>query len=78
MQFHTHGNGHGMNDLYCLPETQKEQERLKKWLTDNEQKMVIWQYSNIQGQNWYGKIFFTILFGEYLKSKIIKEVIKEG
>ena len=77
MQFHTHGNGHGMNDLYCLPETRGEQERLQKWLVANEQKAVRC-YSDVEGQEWYGKTFFEIPFGGYLKSKIIEEVIKEG
>lgn len=69
MQFDTHGNGNGYNDLYILPETQEEKEKLNAFIS-----MGAWCYSNVEGQAWYGKTFLDIPFGEYLREEIERAI----
>lgn len=74
MQFYKHGNGNGLDDLYCLPETQVEKERLVKYLKDINHSYYVY-LSNVEGQSWYRKYFFDIPFGDSLKEEIIKKAV---
>lgn len=58
-------------DLYILPETIEERKKIKDIL---ETKFSNWfwmgQFSNVEGQAWYGKQFIEIPFGIDLKEGI--------
>jgi hypothetical protein len=49
-------------DLYVLPETQKERHQLQVWKESSKYGSV-WSYSDVRGQEWYGKQFLEIPFG---------------
>jgi len=75
MKFDKHGNGHGLDDLYCLPETEKEKNLLVSWLRAKERGFTI-SWANVEGHEWYGKSFIEIPFGENLRTEIENKVIK--
>ena len=68
MQFSTHET-----DLYILPETREEKKDLIDLL---EKKFPSWKWyfniSDVEGQNWYKKLFIEIPFGIDLKEEITK------
>lgn len=77
MQFHTHGNGKGMNDLYILPENDYEVLKLRDWLAlDKARYMSKISFSDVKGQPWFGRAFIEIPFGEPMKEEI-QEYCKE-
>jgi hypothetical protein len=53
-------------DLYVLPETTKERHDLQMW-KDSAKYGSHWSYSDVKGQDWYGKQFLEIPFGFDLK-----------
>jgi hypothetical protein len=63
MQFDTHGNGHGLNDLYVLPENQAESDAAISYLRDHD-ICYTWDISDNEGQTWCGERFLSIPFGE--------------
>ena len=69
MQFDTHGHGHGLNDLYILPETKEETEKITNYLHEKGWCFYL-ECSNVPGHPWRGKIFINIAFGENLKDEI--------
>lgn len=66
MKFQTHGNGNGLDDLYILPESEEEKKHIKKVL-EAQMMYYSWTVSNVRGQEWFGKGFFDVPFGEFLK-----------
>ena len=69
MKFDQHGNGCGLDDLYVLPEDKKERLRIAEYLKGKGVHFE-YNYSNIKGQDWYGKIFIIIPFGENMRSEM--------
>ncbi len=69
MKTTTHGNGNGLNDLYILPDNQHESDRITRYLKERGQRFS-WSYSDVEGQDWYGKAFIEIAFGESLLPEI--------
>lgn len=57
MKFDKHGNGKGLDDLYILPETVAESQKIQKYLEDN---------------NIFGKTFFLAVFAESHKDAIAR------
>jgi hypothetical protein len=62
MKFTTHES-----DLYCLPEDDTEKKLLQKYV---KERCAVWSFSNVEGQDWYGKTFLDIPFGSFLKAEI--------
>lgn len=84
MQFENHGNGHGMNDLYVLPECTREFDALVQVIRELRDKvgffLAAWERSDIAGQDWYGKTFLEIPFGQGFKDAIetrVAEIVSE-
>ena len=75
MKFSSHGNGVGLNDLYCLPETNEETIKLWEYINQSARsaETVI---GDVEGSEWFGKRFVIIPFGESLKQDIKKFVEK--
>ena len=71
MKTETHGNGHGLNDLYILTESKDEDKKILDYL-DNINSDYNFIYSNVKGHEWYGKRFIEIPFGENLLEDIRK------
>jgi hypothetical protein len=71
MKYSSHGNGNGLNDLYLLPETEDERKKVKDFLNEKGIEFTTW-YSDVKGQDWYGKNFIDVIFGEYLKPELEK------
>ncbi len=69
MKFDKHGNGNGLDDLYVLPETDKERDKIIAYLKSINHSYE-WSFSNVEGQDWYGKRFLDIPFGECLREEI--------
>lgn len=69
MKFNSHGNGNGLNDLYILPESEEEKRKVIAYLKANC-KGYQYSFSNIEGQDWYGKMFIEVPFGESLREAI--------
>lgn len=69
MKTTTHGNGNGLDDLYILPDDQHEAERITRYLKERGQRFS-WSASDVMGQDWYGKAFIEIAFGESLLPEI--------
>jgi len=63
MQTSNHGNGRGLNDLYVLPETTEERQVITNYLKSQDIGFST-SYSDVTGQDWYGKSFIEIPFGE--------------
>lgn len=68
MKFNTHST-----DLYILPENDAEEKILIQWAkivgiysTVNFTR----EYSNVEGQNWFGKMFYEIPFGSNRRESI--------
>jgi hypothetical protein len=69
MKYSTHGNGNGLNDLYILPETQAERHNLQSLAKTNGWNYG-WCFSDVKGQDWHGKQFMEIPFGECRRVEI--------
>lgn len=63
MKTNTHGNGMGLNDLYLLPESREENSKIMMYLRTNGINYRC-QYSDVEGQEWYGNVFIELPFGE--------------
>jgi hypothetical protein len=74
MQTSTHGNGRGLNDLYILPDDSEESEKITDYLQKREIPYS-WSFSDVAGQEWYGKRFIDIPFGESLLG-VIEQAVK--
>lgn len=71
MKTDTHGNGNGLNDLYILPETDYEEAILVRWLPSTGYRYR-WQRSDNPGNDWHGKRFIVVPFGESLLPDLVK------
>jgi hypothetical protein len=60
MKFEQHGNGNGLDDLYVLPESD-EWGKVIDYLDANGIRFTR-SFSDVQGQDWYGKQFIEIPF----------------
>jgi hypothetical protein len=70
MKFDKHGNGHGLDDLYVLPETQEELEKVVAFLKGKGRSFSFFR-STVSGA-WEGKMAIDVPFGESLKPEIEK------
>jgi hypothetical protein len=68
-EFNSHGNNVGLNDLYVLPASPEEGQKIEEYLKQNGRSYE-WSFSNVEGQPWHGKRFIEIPFGESLKGEI--------
>lgn len=68
-QFSTHGNGKGLNDLYILPSSPEEADKIINFLKQSDRSFQ-WSVANVKGHDWYGKRFIEVPFGESLQSQI--------
>lgn len=75
MKTTTHGNGNGLNDLYILPDDHAERDRITLYLLSIKQSYQ-WSRSDVEGQEWYGRWFFEIPFGESLLWEIERRTVK--
>jgi len=69
MKLHTYNT-----DLYILPETSRERHLLQVYrdnLKQNKNIVSLWQFSDVKGQDWYGKQFLEIPFGKDFKNEIL-------
>jgi hypothetical protein len=69
MKTSSHGNGNGLNDLYVLPESNDEKRSIELFLNNNKIDYIN-TYSDVEGQEWHGKAFIEIPFGETYKRRI--------
>lgn len=69
MKTATHGNGNGLDDLYILPDDHAEAERITQYLFSRGMPHH-WSASDVEGQDWYGRRFIEIPFGEGMESVI--------
>lgn len=69
MKTTTHGNGRGLDDLYILPDDASEWSQIVGYL---KSRSIAYQHSlsDVEGQDWFGKQFIEIPFGEGLRSCI--------
>lgn len=65
MKTDKHGNGNGLDDLYILPDDEAESKRITDYLAARNIGFG-WSTSDVEGQEWYGKRFIDIPFGEGL------------
>ena len=70
MEADRHGNGHGLDDLYLLPETKEEEVTITTYL-DAIGRNYEMQRSDVDGQEWYRKRFIEVPFGESLLPEIV-------
>ena len=76
MKVVTHGNGNGLNDLYILPENDKERKHIPLIVKALGHECNLC-YSDVKGQEWYHKWFIEVPFGEcHLED--IKKALEEG
>ena len=69
MKFDKHGNGNGLDDLYILPESDEEKVKIVFFLMENHRGFH-YSRSDVKGQDWYGKTFIEVPFGESLRDAI--------
>lgn len=74
METATHGNGKGIDDLYVLPDDEREAGAIVAWLKSREVGHK-WQTSDVAGQDWHGKRFIEIPFGEGYASVIQQAIL---
>lgn len=73
MKTATHGNGRGINDLYILPDNEQERQRIADYLKSRD-ILYEWSFSDVEGQDWHGRHFFDLPFGEGLLGVIQQAV----
>jgi len=73
MKTATHGNGNGLDDLYILPDDEKERQRIADYLKSRGIRYN-WSFSDVEGQDWHGRHFFELPFGEGLLGVIQQAV----
>lgn len=73
MKTTTHGNGNGLDDLYILPDNEQERQRIADYLKSIGIRYE-WSFSDVEGQDWHGKHFFELPFGEGLLGVIQQSV----
>jgi hypothetical protein len=73
MKFASHGNGNGLNDLYILPESEKEKDLIKSFIKKNDIKSSSMFYAH--GDEWENKLAFEIPFGEGWKKELVNFII---
>ena len=54
--------GHGMGDLYILPNSPEEAQKIIKFVQDCGRAST-WSTANVEGHKWYGKRFIEVPFG---------------
>ena len=64
-----HGNGRGHDDLYILPDDHAEASRITGYL-ESKGFSYSWCQSDVEGQEWYGRSFIDVPFGEGMESLI--------
>lgn len=65
-------------DLYLLPETEAEKEKLEDFVESKGGLGAKWYRSDVRGQDWYGKTFLDIPFGDFLRPEIETIFNKKG
>jgi len=75
MKTDTHRNSRGLDDLYILPDNDQERQRITDYL-DWRQIDYHWSTSDVEGQDWFGKRFVEIPFGEGYLGVIQQAVIE--
>lgn len=73
MKYDKHGNGNGYDDLYILPENNKEQGKVISFLQTHSLNYS-WCYSNVEGNPWHGKNFIEVPFCECWKEALMMYV----
>jgi len=68
-EFGSHGLGHGLDDLYVLPSSPEEADKIIAFL-ENEGMGFQWSNADVEGHEWYGKRFIEIPFGDAYKGEI--------
>lgn len=71
MKFDKHGNGNGYDDLYILPETEEEANKIVEFLEANNLNFY-WTRADVKGNDWYGNTFIEVPFCESWKENIEK------
>ncbi len=61
--------GHGLGDLYILPNSPEEANKIKEFLK-SKNKDFKWSRADVEGHKWYGKNFIEIPFGMGLEPEI--------
>lgn len=80
MRFATHGNGHGLNDLYCLPDNLDEKDVLSLIRRHHHRERQKGNLGHLQCDwfsaqgDWHGRLAFEISFGESLRPEIEKVI----
>lgn len=75
MRFSTHGNGNGLDDLYVMPESTEDREKIKEVVKQARDAGEIWPKnghwcrSDVPESDWYGRMFYEIPFGESLRAR---------
>ena len=69
MKTNTHGNGNGMDDLYILPDSHEESQRIVKYLRKTDRSFY-WSRSDVEEHEWHGRSFIDIPFGGSLLNDI--------
>ena len=54
--------GHGMGDLYILPNSPEEAQKIIKFVEDSG-RTYTWSMANVEGHKWFGKRFIEVPFG---------------
>lgn len=66
MKTETHGNGNGLDDLFILPETERERALVEEYLSEHGWN-ASWQTGDVKGHPWFRKRFLDVPFGESLR-----------
>lgn len=74
-QYYTHGNGRGLDDLYILPESVDEHNNLKRYL-DRKGIRYTMENADVEGSEWFGKVFFELPFMSGHRDSIDAEVFQ--
>ena len=61
--------GHGLGDLYILPNSPEEADKIKEFLK-SKNKDFKWSRANVEGHKWYGKSFIEVMGGMYLEPEM--------
>ncbi len=79
MEFETHGNGSGLDDLYVLPRSPAEALAIRKFLVSIGRDFKT-EIADVKGHAWFGKQFIDIPFSQDLRDRIqqIAEAPKES
>jgi len=66
---HRDPEGHGLGDLYILPNSPEEANKIVGFLKSIDHRFN-WSMANVEGHKWYGKRFIEVPFGMGLEPKM--------